>query len=112
MAAMRSESVAAPTFEPARVTLGPRVREWLGELWADKARLRRVAMIWGVGAVAAVSLVLWLTGDRYVSNEDAYVRAAKLMVSTDVSGLVSTVNVHEGQHVKARQVLFTLDSQP
>jgi membrane fusion protein (multidrug efflux system) len=111
---MRSESVAAPTFERIERTrtFGPRVRDWLGELWADKARLRRVAMIWGVAVVAAVSLVLWLTGDRYVSNEDAYVRAAKLMVSTDVSGLVSNVEVREGQHVKAGQVLFTLDSKP
>ena len=114
MSAMRSESVAAPTFERigrAR-SFGPRVREWAGELWADKARLRRVAMVWGVAAVAAVSAFLWLTGDRYVSNEDAYVRAPKLMVSTDVSGLVSTVAVHEGQHVKAGQVLFALDTQP
>src|SRR5215467_11593295 len=113
MSAMRSESVAAPTFERiGRPHLGPRIRDWVGELWADKARLRRVAMIWGVAAVAVVSLALWLTGDRYVSNEDAYVRANKLMVSTDVSGLVSTVNVREGQHVKAGQVLFTLDTQP
>src|SRR5215469_15967479 len=114
MSAMRSESMAAPTFERlgrAR-NFGPRVREWAGELWADKARLRRVAMIWGVAAVVVVSLALWLTGDRYVSNEDAYVRANKLMVSTDVSGLVSTVAVREGEHVKAGQVLFALDSKP
>src|SRR5437016_4529847 len=114
MSAMRSESVAAPTFE--RVgrtrTFGPRIREWAGELWSDKARLRRVTMVWGVAAVAAISLVLWLTGDRYVSNEDAYVRAPKLMVSTDVSGLVRTVAVHQGEHVKAGQTLFDLDPKP
>src|SRR5215468_8311324 len=111
MSAMRSESMAAPTFEriARRQAIGTRVRDWAGELWADKARLRRVAMVWGVAAVAAVSAFLWLTGDRYISNEDAYVRAAKLMVSTDVSGLVRTVTVHEGQHVKAGQVLFDLD---
>src|SRR5258707_6692701 len=114
MSAMRSESVAAPTFErlERRQSLGPRVRDWAGELWADKSRLRRLAMVGGVAAVAAVSLVLWLTGDRYVSNEDAYVRSPKLMVSTDVSGLVTTVAVHEGQHVKTGQVLFALDSKP
>src|SRR5579864_6803816 len=114
MSAMRSESVAAPTFERIERTrgFGPRVRDWAGEIWADKARLRRIGMIWGVAGVALVSLVLWLTGDRYVSNEDAYVRAAKLMVSTDVSGLVSTVAVHEGQHVRTGQVLFALDTQP
>jgi membrane fusion protein (multidrug efflux system) len=81
-------------------------------LWADKARLRRVAMIWGVGAVAAIALLLWLTGGRYVSNDDSYIHADKLMVSTDVSGLVQDVDVREGEHVKAGQVLFHLDPKP
>jgi membrane fusion protein (multidrug efflux system) len=89
-----------------------RVRGWLGELWADKARLRRVAMIFGVAAVAAVALVLWLTGGRYAGTDDAYVEAAKLMVTTDVSGLVKSVDVVQGQHVKKGQVLFQLDPKP
>jgi membrane fusion protein (multidrug efflux system) len=55
---------------------------------------------------------MWLMGDRYVSTDDSYVQAAKLMVSTDVSGLVKTVNVREGQNVKKGEVLFTLDPQP
>jgi membrane fusion protein (multidrug efflux system) len=89
-----------------------RVRDWLGELWADKARLRRVAMIFGVSAVAAVALVLWLTGGRYAGTDDAYVEAAKLMVTTDVSGLVKSVDVVQGQHVKKGQVLFQIDPRP
>ena len=112
MSAMRSETVAAPGYERVARGVGPRVRDWAEEVWADKSRLRRIAMLWGVAAVAAVSLLLWLTGDRYVSNDDAYVHAAKLMVSTDVSGLVKDVDVREGQHVKAGQVLFRLDPQP
>jgi membrane fusion protein (multidrug efflux system) len=87
-------------------------RGWIGELWEDKARLRRDAMIFGVAAVAAVALVLYLTGGRYTGTDDAYVGAAKLMVTTDVSGLVKTVDVVEGQHVKKGLVLFTLDSRP
>jgi membrane fusion protein, multidrug efflux system len=89
-----------------------RVRYWLGELWADKARLRRVAMLFGVGAVAVVALVLWLTGGRYAGTDDAYVEAAKLMVTTDVSGLVKSVDVVQGQHVKKGQILFRLDPKP
>src|SRR4029077_13845511 len=109
---MRTESVAAPAFERVSRGLGPRVRDWAGEVWADKSRLRRIAMVWGVAVVAAVSLALWLTGGRYVTNEDSYVHAAKLMVSTDVSGLIKDVDVHEGQQVRAGQVLFRLDPMP
>ena len=88
------------------------VRYWLGELWADKARLRRVAMIGGVSLVAAIALVMWLTGARYAGTDDAYVEAAKLMVTTDVSGVVKSVEVVQGQHVKKGQVLFQLDPKP
>jgi membrane fusion protein, multidrug efflux system len=89
-----------------------RVRSWAAELWADKPRLRRVAMISGVAAVAAVSLVAYLTGGRYVGTDDSYVHAAKLMVTTDVSGLVKSVDVTQGEHVKKGQVLFQLDPRP
>ena len=81
-------------------------------LWADKARLRRVLMFGGVGIVLAVAAVVYLMGGRYVTADDSYVHANKLMVSTDVSGLVKSVNVHEGQQVKAGDVLFVLDAAP
>src|SRR6185437_13238691 len=87
-------------------------RRGLRGLFDDKARLRRVLMIGGVAIVAVVSLAFYLTGGRYVTTDDAYVKAAQLMVSTDVSGLVKEVNVHQGQHVKAGQILFRLDPKP
>jgi membrane fusion protein (multidrug efflux system) len=85
---------------------------WLASLWADKARLRRVLMVWGVGLILAIAAVVYLIGGRYVSSDDSYVHANKLMVSTDVSGLVQSVNVHEGQQVKKGDILFTLDPRP
>jgi len=81
-------------------------------LRADRSLLRRVLMIGGIAVVAVVSLAFWLTGGRYASTDDATVQAAKLMVSTDVSGLVQTVNVKEGQRVRKGDVLFTLDPLP
>jgi membrane fusion protein (multidrug efflux system) len=78
----------------------------------DRARLRRVLMIGGVALFLAAAAVFYLMGGRYVTSDDAYVHANKLMVSTDVSGLVETVKVREGQHVKAGDVLFTLDPKP
>jgi membrane fusion protein (multidrug efflux system) len=47
-----------------------------------------------------------------VSIDDAYVRAAKEVVATDVSGIVATVPVHEGQRVKVGDVLLRLDPLP
>jgi membrane fusion protein (multidrug efflux system) len=71
--------------------------------------LRGVLMIGGIALVAVVAATLWLRGGRYVSADDAYVRAAKLMVTTDVSGIVASVEVHEGQAVKAGDILFRVD---
>lgn len=115
MAAYRTDSASHTgevAYEPLSRRYSAHVRGRLSALWDDKPRLRRVAMIWGVSLVAAVALVLWLTGGRYVGTDDAYVHAAKLMVSTDVSGLVKDVDVKEGQHVKKGQILFRLDPKP
>jgi membrane fusion protein (multidrug efflux system) len=68
-------------------------------------------MIGGVALVLVGSAAFWLTGGRYVSTDDSQVRASQLMVSTDVSGLVKDVDVHEGQQVKAGDVLFRIDPQ-
>jgi membrane fusion protein (multidrug efflux system) len=89
-----------------------RNRGWFASVWADKARLRRILMVWGVAIFLAIAAGVYLTGGRYVSSDDSYVHANKLMVSTDVSGLVQSVNVHEGQHVKKGEILFTLDPRP
>ena len=77
-------------------------RAWLASL------LRPLLMLGGVAAVIVGSGALWLSGGRIVSIDDAYVRAAKLAVSTDVSGVVDRVMVHEGQHVKTGDVLLRL----
>jgi membrane fusion protein (multidrug efflux system) len=76
---------------------------------AERARLLRpILMIGGIVIVIAGSLVFWLTGGRYVSSDDTYVDAAKVSLSTDVSGLVDEVDVRENEHVAAGQVLFKI----
>jgi membrane fusion protein (multidrug efflux system) len=71
--------------------------------------LRPVLMIGGIILVLLVSLIVWLSGGRYVSSDDTYVDAAKVSLSTDVSGLVSEVDVTDNSHVVAGQILFKLD---
>jgi membrane fusion protein (multidrug efflux system) len=75
----------------------------------SKRTLRLLLMAGGILVVLVGALTFWLRGGRYVSTDDAYVRASKLMVSTDVSGLVTEVDVREGQTVKAGDVLFRID---
>jgi membrane fusion protein (multidrug efflux system) len=76
---------------------------------ANRTRLLRpVLMIGGVLLVLIAALIFWLMGGRYVSSDDTYVDAAKVSLSTDVSGLVAEVDVKDNQHVVAGQVLFKL----
>ena len=84
------------------------------EVRAESRRklLRRVLMVGGVAVFVIIATTFYLWSGRYIGSDDAYVHANKLMVSTDVSGLVATVNVKEGQTVKAGDVLFTLDPKP
>jgi len=73
------------------------------------AILRPLLMIGGVVLVVIVAGWWWLQGGRYVDIDDAYVRAAKLSVATDVSGIVQDVAVHDGQVVHQGDVLLRLD---
>lgn len=79
---------------------------------ADSARRRRplrtILIALGIGAALVGSAVFWLSGGRYASTDDANVQAANAVITTDVSGLVDTVNVVEGQRVKRGDLLFQL----
>jgi membrane fusion protein (multidrug efflux system) len=74
--------------------------------------LRAILMLAGFFVVVVGSAVAWLHGGRYASTDDAYIQAGKLLVTPDISGLVSSVNVREGQAVTAGDLLFQLDRLP
>jgi membrane fusion protein, multidrug efflux system len=75
-------------------------------------RLRKPLLI-GVPMLLLLGLgVLWLLGGRTQSTDDAYVRAAQVTVSANVSGRVLEVPVHDNQHVHKGDVLFRLDERP
>lgn len=79
---------------------------------AGKVNWRKLLMIGGVAAVVLVGGALWLMGGRYVSTDNAYIRQPKLLVASDISGLVTEVAVREGQHVHRGDVLFRIDPKP
>jgi membrane fusion protein, multidrug efflux system len=74
--------------------------------------LRPLLMLGGIVVVIVGSVYYWHAGGRYISIDNAYVRAAKLAVATDVSGIVADVAVKEGQRVKTGELLFRLDPAP
>lgn len=60
--------------------------------------------------IALIGAGFWYVyGGAVVSTDDAYVNAQKVGISTDVSGIVAAVDVHDNQQVAAGQVLYRLD---
>jgi membrane fusion protein (multidrug efflux system) len=77
-----------------------------------RGAVRPILMLGGIVAIISGAGYYWITGGRVVSIDDAYVRAAKEVISTDVSGIVASVPVHEGQRVTKGEVLLRLDPRP
>ena len=75
----------------------------------SRRALGPILMILGIVVVAIGAGTFWLTGGRYVTIDNSYVRAAKETLSTDVSGIVMQVPVKEGQLVQKGQVVLRLD---
>jgi len=63
-------------------------------------------------ALLPVALVIggyyYVTGGQIMSTDNAYIQADMVGVSTDVSGTVVSIDVHENEVVKKGQVLFRL----
>src|SRR5258707_5551006 len=101
--------MAEPVLKLAASLKPPKPRAATTLTNALRKRMRFILLV-VVPVIAVVAgFLFYFMGGRYVSTDDAYVHAAKLMVSTDVSGLVSEVAVRESQAVKAGDVLFPVD---
>jgi len=74
-----------------------------------RQRLRLPLMLAGPIVVALAAGWWYLTSGRFVETDDAYIQAAKTMISPDVSGRVIAVEVKDNQAVKKGQVLFRFD---
>jgi membrane fusion protein (multidrug efflux system) len=67
----------------------------------------------GVPALVLVgALMFWLNGGRYVSTENAFVKADIAQIASEVSGRIIEVRVRDHAAVAAGDVLVRLDPEP
>ena len=96
----------APVARRAATSLGGRFGTQNRPL---RQRLRLPLMLAGPIVVALAAGWWYLTSGRYVETDDAYIQAAKTMISPDVAGRVIAVEVKDNDQVKKGQVLFRFD---
>ena len=98
---------ASPTPRP-KPAAEPRRR-----LMAGLRRYRRFLLLVVLPLVALVAgVTFYLNGGRYVTTDDAYVGAQKVLITPDISGKIEKVVVKEGQQVREGDVLFEIDPVP
>ncbi|MFA6022044.1 MAG: HlyD family secretion protein [Rhodospirillales bacterium] len=98
-------STALPASESgpgsAKVARGSR-RRWL----------RAILLILGPAVVLAGAAYVYVTGQRVVSTDNAYLKSDKVALSAQISGPIVDVAVAENQAVTKGDVLFRLDAKP
>jgi membrane fusion protein (multidrug efflux system) len=82
-------------------------------LVAGMRRYRRALLLVVLPLAALIAgLIFYLNGGRYVTTDDAYVGAQKVLITPDVSGKIIRVAVKEGQSVSTGDTLFQIDPVP
>jgi membrane fusion protein (multidrug efflux system) len=75
--------------------------------------LRRPILFGVIPAVAVIAAIsAYLAGGRYITTDNAYVGAQKVLITPDISGKIIRAVVTEGQHVEAGDTLFEIDPVP
>src|SRR5437016_1708070 len=103
------EQKTSPQAKPrVKIAAEPRRR-----LMAGMRRYRRFLLLVVLPLVALMAgVTFYLNGGRYVTTDDAYVGAQKVLITPDVSGKIISVAVKEGQQVTTGDVMFQIDPVP
>jgi membrane fusion protein (multidrug efflux system) len=102
------EQKVTPATPRVKIAAEPRRR-----LMAGMRRYRRVLLLVVLPLVALMAgITFYLSGGRYVTTDDAYVGAQKVLITPDISGKIISVAVKEGQTVAAGDVMFQIDPVP
>jgi len=75
----------------------------------SRRRLRIILLIVVPLALAGIAVGVYLMRARYASTDNAYVHADKVLVSTEISGRVEQVPVHENQRVNVGDLLLVIN---
>ncbi|WP_245879947.1 HlyD family secretion protein [Vibrio gangliei] len=79
----------------------------------SKLKSKRFVLLFIIPLLLIVgSVVIYLNGGRYVETENAYVKADKTPINSEVVGRVINVPVIENQHVKKGDLLVQIDPKP
>lgn len=79
---------------------------------ARRSRLRLPLLLAAPILAIAIGLFVYLSGGRYQSTDNGYVKAGLVPVAASVSGPVVAVMVHNNQRVRAGDILFRIDPAP
>jgi membrane fusion protein (multidrug efflux system) len=102
------EQKVTPATPRIKIAAEPRRR-----LMAGMRRYRRVLLLVVLPLVALMAgITFYLNGGRYVTTDDAYVGAQKVLITPDISGKIISVAVKEGQTVAAGDAMFQIDPVP
>src|ERR1700692_4860411 len=102
------EQKGSPAKPRVKIAAEPRRR-----LMAVMRRYRRLLLLVVLPLVAVIAgLAFYLNGGRYVTTDDAYVGAQKILITPDISGKIINVAVKEGQQVSPGDTMFQIDPVP
>ncbi|MHB8272549.1 HlyD family secretion protein [Bradyrhizobium sp.] len=97
-----------PDSAPKKIAAEPRRR-----LLARLRKYRRLLLLVVLPLAAVIGgVAFYLSGGRYVTTDDAYVGAQKVLITPDISGKIEKVVVREGQRVNEGDILFEIDPVP
>jgi len=77
-----------------------------------RKRLRMILLVALPLIALAIGAFMYLGSGRYITTDNAYIGAQKVLITPDVSGKIARIIVHEGQHVKTGDELFEIDREP
>jgi membrane fusion protein (multidrug efflux system) len=91
------EATASPAVAPPRVS---------------RKKLRLILLLVIPLIAVAGGLYFYLMSGRYISTDNAYIGAQKVLITPDISGKIAKVTVAEGQRVNAGDALIEIDPEP